>query len=147
MWQATLLSWAFVEDMNCPKSSQRSPSHAIGLIWDSLWSRISWENDKFEQFQFILIIFEVYVTGNTARLGFCGGYRLRWVFPTPIYYWFDLWTTLSRMPWERMLKVRGKIQNTTSQTCIFFTFFLCSFSDLIFILGLVLFRTHIFSRQ
>jgi len=30
-----------------------------------------------------LIIFEVYATGNTAQLGFCGGYELSRVFSKP----------------------------------------------------------------
>ena len=39
-----------------------------------------------------------------------------------------------------MIKVRGKIQNIISQACIFSDFFLCFFTDLIFI------RTCIFSN-
>ena len=41
MWQATLLSWAFVEDMNWVKSSQHP--YAIGLTWEPIWSRMLWE--------------------------------------------------------------------------------------------------------
>jgi len=31
---------------------------------------------------------------NIAQMGFYGGYRLRWVPPTPICYWYNLRTTL-----------------------------------------------------
>jgi len=39
-------------------------------------------------------IFEVYATGNTAQLDFCGGYELSQIFSTSVCYWFDLRTTL-----------------------------------------------------
>jgi len=51
---------------------------------------------EFERFRSILIIFEVHATDNTAQLGFCGSYRLRWVPPTPIY-WFDLTPTAAQL--------------------------------------------------
>jgi len=44
MRRATLLSWAFVGDMDWAKSSQHP--YAIGLTWEPLRSRIAWENDE-----------------------------------------------------------------------------------------------------
>ena len=64
---------------------------ALRTILESYTLR-KWRN--FEQFRFILIIFEVHVTGNTAQLDFCERYELPNVPPTPLCYRFDLGTTL-----------------------------------------------------
>jgi len=82
----------FCGDMNWAKSSQHH--YAIGLTWEPLlesYTLRKWW--KLEQFRFILMIFEVYATGNTAQLDFCGRYELSHVSPTPLYYRFDLGTT------------------------------------------------------
>jgi len=55
------------------------------LVWYIL--RNWWE---FERFRFILIIFEVHATDNTAQLGFCGGYRLESSLPTPLAFLHSL---------------------------------------------------------
>ena len=59
---------------------------------------------KLEKFQFILTIFEVYATGNTAQLGPCGGYELSQVFPAPLRYWYGLRTTLEKYTLKKLWK-------------------------------------------
>jgi len=57
---------------------------------------------KLEKFRLILIIFEVYATGNTAQLGFCGVGYMNWAKSSQQLHavgltWEPLW---SRIPWE-----------------------------------------------
>ena len=91
MQRATLLTWIlggymdWVMSLNTLMLSVRPGSHFEVINLEKMY--------EFERFRSILIIFEVHATDNTAQLRFCGGYRLRWVPPTPIWYWFDLRTT------------------------------------------------------
>jgi len=90
---------------------------------------------KFEQFRFILIIFKVHATEDTAQLDFCGRYELSHVLPTPLCYWFDLRITLE----SYTLKKRWKFEQFRSSPrknskyhftyyLYFFWIFLCALS-------------------
>ena len=59
---------------------------------------------KIEYFWFLLVIYEVFATGNTAQLDFCGGYELRQIFPTPLCHWFYLRTTLESYTLRKLRK-------------------------------------------
>ena len=93
MQWATLLSWASVGDMNWAKSSQRS--YVIGLTWEPLWSRISWENgENLNSFGSFWSSLNSMQRATLLSWTFVGD--MNWVmFPQhPLCYWFDLGTTL-----------------------------------------------------
>ena len=134
--------WSLCDGQHC----------SIGLLWGIWMSRVfptllcyrfdmrttleaytSRKWWKFEQFRFILIIFKVYATGNTAQLGFCGGYRLESsasntlsIFALPMRYsWISVRTqneTLRKVLWDSGFSL-------TSETFVFRNLFHFFFSS------------------
>jgi len=83
----------------------------IALWLDLVGTLVSYTSRKCWKLQEIRLIiltsFEVYATGNTAQLGFCGGCKLSPVLPTLLCYWFDLRTTLESYTLRKMVKIRA----------------------------------------
>jgi len=148
----------FWGDMNWVMSIQHP--YAIGSTWEPLWSDISWEDGEsssdfgpsWSSSKFML---------RTTLLSWVSVEVIDYVeFPQhPLAIGLTWEPHLSRMSWEKMMKVRGKIRNINSQTCIFsdlcfvlffrpnFHFWTCIFSNVYFFLTIEVRRKNKFGKK
>jgi len=120
----------------------------LSAHWFDLVGTLGWYTPikwwKLEKFRFILVIFEVHQTGNTAQLGFCGGYEFSQVFPTPLCYWFALRTTLESYALRENDKRSRKYTKYYFTDLYFFWLFFCAFSQTLFSFSNLYFFERIF---
>jgi len=118
MWRQTLLSWAFVGDMNWAESFQHP--YAVGLTWEPLWSRIPENDENLNNFGLFWSFLKFMLQETLLSWASVGVIDWNRVLPTPLAFLQRKMRLLVRCFWDLGFSL-------TSETFVFrilFHFFL-----------------------